>query len=108
MALSAHPARASPEHLFVNSRHTSQALAVNTLSAYLCSVLRLSHSVAISSLRLPSMRSIASDKALRQGIGLEDILLMGNWSSSMVFQHHYRRSRQVTANISEAVINHAV
>ncbi|KAI9310034.1 hypothetical protein BX666DRAFT_1871445, partial [Dichotomocladium elegans] len=55
-----------------------------------------------------SLRSVASDTALRRGIPLEDILLMGNWSSASVFQQHYRRSRQTAHNISEAVLQDQV
>lgn len=38
-----------------------------------------------------NLRSLASSLALRSGIFVEDIVTLGNWSSSDVFHNHYRR-----------------
>ncbi|KAG2234670.1 hypothetical protein INT48_005822 [Thamnidium elegans] len=38
-----------------------------------------------------SLRSIASSLALQSGIPKDDIVTMGNWSSSTIFEQHYRR-----------------
>lgn len=38
-----------------------------------------------------NLRSLASSLALRSGISVEDIVTLGNWSSSDVFHNHYRR-----------------
>ncbi|KAG2212979.1 hypothetical protein INT45_005487 [Circinella minor] len=88
-ALVAHPGRSSSQFLFINSRHTDQPLAVTTLSTYIRSVLKLSPTASLNGSRLPSVRSVASDKALRNSVSLDDVLLMGNWSSSSVFNNHY-------------------
>ncbi|KAI7854580.1 hypothetical protein BDC45DRAFT_585236, partial [Circinella umbellata] len=76
-ALVAHPGRSSSQFLFVNSRHTDQPLVVTTLSTYIRSVLKLSPMASINGSRLPSVRSVASDKALCNGVSLDDVLLMG-------------------------------
>ena len=104
-ALLVHPSRATSDFLFVNSRQPTQPLAVTTLSTYVRSVLRLSPTASQVGSRLPSVRSVASDKALRNGVPLDEVLLMGNWSSSTVFNNHYQRNRQIVQNISAAVIN---
>ncbi|KAI7847851.1 hypothetical protein BDC45DRAFT_451190 [Circinella umbellata] len=104
-ALLVHPSRATSDFLFVNSRQPTQPLAVTTLSTYVRSVLYLSPTASQVGSRLPSVRSVASDKALRNGVPLDEVLLMGNWSSSTVFNNHYRRDRQTVQNISAAVIN---
>ncbi|KAI8058853.1 hypothetical protein BDF21DRAFT_430126 [Thamnidium elegans] len=38
-----------------------------------------------------SLRSIASSLALQSGIPKDDIVTIGNWSSSTIFEQHYRR-----------------
>ncbi|KAI7846908.1 hypothetical protein BDC45DRAFT_492227 [Circinella umbellata] len=83
LALVAHPGWSSSQFLFINSRHTDQPLAVTMLSTYIRSVLKLSPMASIN------FRSMASDKALRNGVSLDDVLLMGNWSSSSVFNNYY-------------------
>ncbi|KAI9316059.1 hypothetical protein BX666DRAFT_1815685, partial [Dichotomocladium elegans] len=103
-ALLNHPGRSGSNHLWVNSRNPAQPLAVNTISAYLRAILAKSPSAVVAGPRLPSLHSVTSDTALRHGIPLKDILLMGNWSSTSVFQQHYRHSQQTAHNISEAVL----
>ncbi|KAI9316061.1 hypothetical protein BX666DRAFT_1860206, partial [Dichotomocladium elegans] len=85
-ALVSHPLRSSSPALFVNSRAPSRRLAVTTLSAFLRRILRVSVP-SIPGKRGPSVRSAASDTTLRNGAPLDDILLMGNWSSSTVLRH---------------------
>ncbi|OAD73656.1 hypothetical protein PHYBLDRAFT_145131 [Phycomyces blakesleeanus NRRL 1555(-)] len=50
----------------------------------------------------PSLHSIASDLAIQSGAPLDDVVAMGNWSSSSVFDTHYRRSRAIRTNITES------
>ncbi|KAI9494294.1 hypothetical protein BDB00DRAFT_871626 [Zychaea mexicana] len=69
-ALMDHPSHVGTSSLFVNSRDPSAALAATTLSSYLRSVLHLSPSATTGS-RLPSIRSAASDKALRTSVSLD-------------------------------------
>ena len=52
----------------------------------------------------PSIRSVASDLALARGASLDAVLTMGNWSSQTVFDDFYRRTRQVTDNLSNRVL----
>ncbi|KAI9261607.1 hypothetical protein BDA99DRAFT_439202, partial [Phascolomyces articulosus] len=105
-ALVNHLDRVSSEFLFMNSWVPNKALVVTTLSTYLRSILRLSPSTATSADKLLSVHLVASNKALRLGIPLEEILLMGNWVSATVFQNHYHCSYNVSGNITVAVINH--
>ncbi|KAL0075896.1 hypothetical protein J3Q64DRAFT_1619033, partial [Phycomyces blakesleeanus] len=51
-----------------------------------------------------SLHSIASDLAIQSGAPLDDVVAMGNWSSSSVFDTHYRRSRAIRTNITESVL----
>ncbi|ORY94094.1 hypothetical protein BCR43DRAFT_443010, partial [Syncephalastrum racemosum] len=102
-----HPdAAARPsDSLFVNSIRPSAPLQVSTISGWLRRL--LTRSSALSSTAestLPSLRSVASNLALVNGASLEDVLVMGNWSSSTVFDNHYRRSIQFGDNISRRVL----
>ncbi|KAI9310090.1 hypothetical protein BX666DRAFT_1870966, partial [Dichotomocladium elegans] len=51
-----------------------------------------------------SIRSLASDLAVHRGASIEDVVIMGNWSSASVFDQHYRRSRQARSNLSAKVL----
>lgn len=101
-ALRDHPQAQSrvPSQLFVNSVSPSKPLKVTTISTWLRRLLRLSTSMN----PLPSIRSLASDLALKRGIPTEDVVIMGNWSSDSVFDNHYRRQRQQSSNITAAVL----
>ncbi|KAI9490454.1 hypothetical protein BDB00DRAFT_768881, partial [Zychaea mexicana] len=80
-----------PEVLFVNSVKVESPLSCATIGAWLHRLLGRSAPVASSS-GVPSVRSIASDLALKRGASLDDIITIGNWSSSTVFDQYYRRS----------------
>lgn len=50
------------------------------------------------------MGSLASDLALVNGAPIDDIVIMGNWSSPEVFNSRYRRTRQTACNITALLI----
>ncbi|KAF7720368.1 hypothetical protein EC973_000341 [Apophysomyces ossiformis] len=91
-----------PDSLLVNSVDVAAGVQVATISGWLRRLLAKSLTDATSS--APSVRSVASDLALLRGAALEDVLTMGNWSSSTVFDTHYRRTRQLAGNISARVL----
>ena len=101
-ALRDHPdAAARPlDALLVNSQHVSSPLQVPTVSGWLRRLMRRSGPSAT----LPSLRSVASDLALTRGAALDAVLTMGNWSSHTVFDEYYRRTRQISDNISSRVL----
>ncbi|ORY90557.1 hypothetical protein BCR43DRAFT_447177 [Syncephalastrum racemosum] len=108
-ALRDHPdASSRPQGaLFVNSTNPTAPLSVVTISLWLRNIVRKScPDIGDSTSRspMPSIRSLASDRALSQGASLQDIVVMGNWSTSTVFDNHYRRQRQVSTNISARAI----
>ncbi|ORE00805.1 hypothetical protein BCV72DRAFT_218471, partial [Rhizopus microsporus var. microsporus] len=51
-----------------------------------------------------NLRSLASSLALRAGIPVEDIVTLGNWSSSDVFHNHYRREHLSLIDITNTVL----
>lgn len=53
---------------------------------------------------LPSVRSLASDLALARGVDLDGIVTLGNWSSFLVFDQHYRDQRIQSRDITSVVL----
>lgn len=101
-ALRDHPAADSrpSDILFVSTTNRCLPAACNTISRWLRNV--VSRSISSSSptfARLPTVRSLASDRALSQGIPLDDIITQGNWASSTMFDNHYRRSRHISSDM---------
>ncbi|KAI9314653.1 hypothetical protein BX666DRAFT_1862215 [Dichotomocladium elegans] len=105
-ALRDHPdaSRRPPDALFVNSVLVSSPLKVSTISGWLQRLMRLSAPDDYGSSTPPSLRSVASDLALTRGASLDDVLVMGNWSSSTVFNNHYHRTIQREHNLSDRVL----
>ncbi|ORE11959.1 hypothetical protein BCV72DRAFT_192221, partial [Rhizopus microsporus var. microsporus] len=52
-----------------------------------------------------SLRPIASSLALKTGIPKDDIVTMGNWPSSAVFENHYRREHLSQFDFSNTLID---
>ncbi|CEG80909.1 hypothetical protein RMATCC62417_15172 [Rhizopus microsporus] len=52
-----------------------------------------------------SLRSIASSFALKAGISKDDIVTMGNWPSSAVFENHCRREHLSQFDFSNTLID---
>ncbi|KAG2171249.1 hypothetical protein INT43_004103 [Umbelopsis isabellina] len=75
--------------LLVNSKNPTKRLKATTISTWLRNLMRLS----TFQKPVPSVRSVASDLALARGAPLSDVVTMGNWSSSEVFDNHDRRQR---------------
>ncbi|KAI7861528.1 hypothetical protein BDF14DRAFT_1887087 [Spinellus fusiger] len=70
-----------------------------TISAWLCRFINKSTTDTIS------IRSIASSCALAQGIALDDIVTLGNWTSSTTFHNHYKRQHMTTVDFTSAVLS---
>ncbi|KAG1156093.1 hypothetical protein G6F37_007931 [Rhizopus arrhizus] len=51
------------------------------------------------------MRSLASSRALDQGVSMEDIVTMGNWAQSTTFQNHYQRNHMAQVNFTTTVLS---
>ncbi|KAI9286774.1 hypothetical protein BC943DRAFT_351531 [Umbelopsis sp. AD052] len=86
--------------LFTNSKNPAKTLRIATISSWLKSLERIS----TSQTPIPSVRSIASELALARGASLSDVVTMGNWSNSEVFDNHYRRQRLQSQNITNFVL----
>ena len=87
-ALQMHPslaARPERSQLFVKSHLISHPLSSSTLSSWLH---REFISLSTNESRV-SIRSLASSRALDQGVSMENIASLGNWASSSTFQEHY-------------------
>ncbi|KAI8880744.1 hypothetical protein K501DRAFT_335170 [Backusella circina FSU 941] len=72
--------------LLVNSIFPEKALQASTIQGWISRLLRKSTSEP-----RVSIRSIASSLALASGIPKEDVITMGDWSNSAIFENHYRR-----------------
>lgn len=102
IALKSHPAavKRPSNKLLVNCKNPAKLLRTTTISTWLRNLMRLS----TSQKPIPSVRSVASDLALARGAPLSDVVTMGNWSSTDVFNNHYRRQRLQRQNITNFVL----
>jgi hypothetical protein len=72
--------------LFVNSLQPNNLISSRTIQSWISRLIDLS-----TDEKRVSLRSIASSLALQSGIPKEDVVTMGNWTSSKTFEDHYRR-----------------
>ncbi|KAG2176445.1 hypothetical protein INT43_005685 [Umbelopsis isabellina] len=91
----------SSNKLLKSSKNPTKRLKATTISTWLRNLMRLS----TSQKPVPSVRSVASDLALTRKAPLSDVVTMGNWSSSEVFDNHYRRQRLQRQNLTNFVIH---
>ncbi|KAG1526955.1 hypothetical protein G6F52_001971 [Rhizopus delemar] len=84
--LQAHPENST---LFIKSNNIRQPLSANTLSSWLH---REFISLSTSGSRI-SIRSLASSRALDQGVSMGHIVTLDNWVSPGTFQDHYQRNQ---------------
>jgi hypothetical protein len=86
--------------LFISSKTLTDPIASSTLSTWLYRYfIKL-----VTSEKGVSIRSIASSRALDLGDSLDDIVTLGNWSSSGTFQYHYQRNNMARVNFTSVVL----
>ncbi|KAG1053849.1 hypothetical protein G6F43_004103 [Rhizopus delemar] len=85
--------------LFVNTNMPTQIVKVTTISSWICRLIQLSTSEP-----RVNLCSLASSAALRAGINLDDIVTLGIWSSSTVFEQHYRREHLSDVDFTNTVL----
>ncbi|KAG0732125.1 hypothetical protein G6F57_015500 [Rhizopus arrhizus] len=78
---------------------TTQIVKVTTISSWIRRLIQLSTNEPRANLR-----SLASSAALRAGIDLDDIITLGDWSSSTVFEQHYRREHLTNVDFTSTVL----
>ncbi|KAI8636524.1 hypothetical protein BD408DRAFT_355474 [Parasitella parasitica] len=102
-ALCNHPVlQTRPAHskLFVKSNNVNQPISASTISSWL-------HREFISLCTDEpgvSIRSLASSRALDQGISLDNIVALGNWASSDTFVRHYQRNQMAQVDFTSTVL----
>jgi hypothetical protein len=103
-ALQGHPElrpRPQDSQLFIKSNNISQPLSSHTLSSWL-------HREFISLCTNEpgvSIRSLASSRALDQGVSIDNIVALGNWASSSTFQNHYQRNQMAMVDFTSTVLS---
>jgi hypothetical protein len=51
-----------------------------------------------------TLRSLASSAALDAGISKDDIIALGSWSNSYVFDNHYRRNHMLSVDFTSTLL----
>jgi len=102
LALKNHPGAAQrpKDNLLVNSLNPAKPISVATISSWIRRLTKMSTDLV----PVRSIPSIASDLALSRGALKEDVVTLGNWSSDLVFENHYRRTRLQKTNMSAVVL----
>ncbi|KAG0752082.1 hypothetical protein G6F24_013815 [Rhizopus arrhizus] len=104
LALRDHPTlahRPLGSQLFVKSNNIHQHVTAATISTWLH---RDFISLSTKESRI-NIRSLASSRALDQGVPMEDIVTMGNWAQSTTFQNHYQRNHMAQVNFTTTVLS---
>jgi hypothetical protein len=103
-ALRDHPdlhARPANSQLFIKSNNIQQPLSASTLSSWLH---RECISLSTKESRV-SIRSLASSRALDQGVSIDHITTLGNWASASTFQEHYQRNQMAMIDFTSTVLS---
>ena len=85
--------------LFVNAKQPRKPVTISTIGTWLRNLIKMSTQEPGV-----SVRSLASSIALHHGIPLDDIVTLGNWSSSTTFHNHYRRQHMSMVDFSRALL----
>ncbi|KAI9243243.1 hypothetical protein BDA99DRAFT_449257, partial [Phascolomyces articulosus] len=51
-----------------------------------------------------SVRSLGTDLAIKNGIPLDDVVTLGNWSLAALIENHYRRERIIQTNATSFIL----
>ena len=89
-----------PSALFVQSGLPSQPVLSTTIASWIRRLIRIS-----TSERNVSLRSVAASLALTNGLPLQDIITLGNWTSSTTFENHYKRHSAMRTDFTTAVLS---
>ena len=104
LAIRDHPhltGRSRDTALFINSKNFKTPICASTLSSWLHH-----HFISlVTSEKGVSIRSLASSRALDQGVAMQDILSLGNWASSDTFQNHYQRNQMARIDFTTTVLS---
>lgn len=95
--------QARPENstLFIKSNNIQQPLSASTVSSWLH---REYISLSTSESRV-SIRSLASSRALDQGVSMDYIVTLVNWVSSGTFQDQYQRNQMSMVDFTSTVLS---
>ncbi|PHZ14533.1 uncharacterized protein RHIMIDRAFT_303989 [Rhizopus microsporus ATCC 52813] len=83
---------------FVNTNDTTQMVTI-TINTWLRRLLRFS-----SDEPRINLRSLSSSAALHADVDINDIITLGNWSFSAVFEQHYRREQLSLVDFTSSVL----
>ena len=102
-ALRDHPGLASRSpgsQLFVKSHIIQQPLSSSTISTWL----HRNFIALCTSEPNVSIRSLASSRALDLGVSRDNIVTLGNWTSSTTFENHYQRNQMAQVDFTTTVL----
>ncbi|CEP10240.1 hypothetical protein [Parasitella parasitica] len=106
-AIRDHPSLASRppgSQLFVKSNLIHQPLTSSTISSWL----HRSFIALCTSEPNVSIRSLASSRALDLGVARENIVTLGNWTSSSTFENHYQRNQMAQVDFTSTILSDPV
>ncbi|KAL4216075.1 hypothetical protein AB4K20DRAFT_1973474 [Rhizopus microsporus] len=108
LALKDHPQMnggARHSALFIKANNVAQPVTSSTTSSCLH---RYFTCISLSTTEpRTSIRSLASSAALDKGIGIQDIVTLGNWASSDTFLQRYQRNHMADINFITTVLAHS-
>jgi len=87
--------------LFVKSHLIQQPLSSSTISSWL----HRDFIALCTSEPNVSIRSLASSRALDLGVSRDDIVTLGNWTSSSTFENHYQRNQMAQVDFTSTVLS---
>jgi len=81
----------------------NKALRVNTIGVYMSTISKMIPGLPVDK-PPPKARAIGSTLAAMSGTATQDIMVQGNWSSTAIFEKHYRLSNRTSSNITSVVL----
>ncbi|KAG2212975.1 hypothetical protein INT45_013284 [Circinella minor] len=89
-----------PDILFVDCNKPQIPVQLQTISKWLINLVRRSTDIRPT----PSVRSLGTDLAIKNGIPLDDVVTLGNWSSAALVENHYCRERLTQTNATHFIL----
>ncbi|KAK4514699.1 uncharacterized protein ATC70_002301 [Mucor velutinosus] len=87
--------------LFVKSHLIQQSLSSSTISSWL----HRDFIALCTSEPNVSIRSLAYSRVLDLGVSRDDIVILGNWTSSSTIENHYQRNQMAQVDFTSTVLS---
>ncbi|KAF9369444.1 hypothetical protein CPB97_003591, partial [Podila verticillata] len=89
--------------LMRNLRDPSKHIGAQHISKHITAISQ--HLCLPKGTKIPKARAIGSTAAIKQGASVDDVVVHGNWSSSIIFDKFYHLNAATATNFTSMVLS---